>query len=42
MIQTTSEIMNSYELRSILIENILNYVRTYNLDGINIVNRFLQ
>ena len=36
MIQTTSEIMNSYENRSRLINNILNYVQKYNLEGINI------
>lgn len=36
MIETTSEIMNSYELRSKLIENIVNLAQKYNLDGINI------
>lgn len=36
MIQTTSEIMNSFEYRSDLIENIVDLAIKYNLDGINI------
>ena len=36
MIKTTSEIMNSYENRSTLINNILKAVKNYQLDGINI------
>lgn len=36
MIETTSEILNSYELRNKLINNILNYATEYKLDGINI------
>lgn len=35
-IQTTSDIMNDYKLRQVLIENIINLVNDYNLDGINI------
>ena len=35
-IQTTSDIMNDYKLRQILIENIVNLIEKYNLDGINI------
>jgi len=35
-IKTTSEIMNSYDFRSELIENIINLVNKYQLDGINI------
>lgn len=34
--KTTSEILNDYYLRQDLINNILNYVKEYNLDGINI------
>ena len=36
MIETTSEILNSYELRNKTIENIVNYAIKYKLDGINI------
>lgn len=36
MIQTTSEILNSYELRNKTINNILNLATKYELDGINI------
>lgn len=36
MIDTTSEIMNDYKLRNKLINNIVNLVVKYNLDGINI------
>lgn len=36
MIQTTSDIMNSFDLRSKLIENIVNHAQKYELDGINI------
>lgn len=36
MMTTTTEIMHSYELRSTLINNILNFVKKYNFDGINI------
>ena len=36
MIETTSEILNDYELRQKLIETIIKLVKTYNLDGINI------
>lgn len=36
MIETTSEIMNSYELRTKLIENIISLAKKYELDGINI------
>lgn len=36
MIQTTSEIMNDYQLREKLINQIVNYIVEYNLDGINI------
>lgn len=36
MIETTSEIMNDYKLRDKLINNIVNLVVKYNLDGINI------
>ena len=36
MIETTSEILNSYELRNKLINNILDYATEYKLDGINI------
>lgn len=36
MIETTSEIMNDYELRDKLINNIVDLVVKYNLDGINI------
>lgn len=36
MLDTTSEIMNDYELRNKLINNIVNLVVKYNLDGINI------
>lgn len=36
MIQTTSEIMNDYKLREKLINQIVNYIVEYNLDGINI------
>ncbi len=35
-IQTTSDIMNNYKLRQRLIENIVNLIKKYNLDGINI------
>ncbi len=35
-IDTTSEILNDYNLRQDLINNIVNYVKEYNLDGINI------
>ena len=35
-IETTSEIMNDYEYRNDLIENIVSLVLKYNLDGINI------
>lgn len=35
-IQTTSDIMNDYKLRQILIGNIISLVKKYNLDGINI------
>ncbi len=35
-IDTTAEIMRDYKLREKLINNILNYVTTYQLDGINI------
>ena len=35
-IQTTSDIMNDYKLRQRLIENIVNLIKKYNLDGINI------
>ena len=36
MLDTTSEIMNDYKLRNKLINNIVNLVVKYNLDGINI------
>lgn len=36
MKQTTSEILNDYQLRADLINNIVNIVITYNLDGINL------
>lgn len=36
MQETTSEIMNDYELRKKLINQILEYVKKYNLDGVNI------
>lgn len=36
MQETTSEIMNDYELRKKLINQILDYVDKYNLDGVNI------
>ena len=36
MKQTTSEILNDYQLRADLINNIINVVITYNLDGINL------
>ena len=36
MIDTTSEILNSFELRQKLIDNIIEIVRTYELEGINI------
>lgn len=36
MIETTSEILNDYNLRQEVIESILNYVDAYDLDGINI------
>lgn len=36
MQETTSEIMNDYELRKKLINQIIDYVQKYNLDGINI------
>lgn len=36
MIETTSEILNSYELRNTLINNILALATKYELDGINI------
>lgn len=36
MQETTSEIMNDYELRKKLINQILEYVQKYNLDGVNI------
>lgn len=36
MIETTSEILNSYELRNTLINNILTLATKYELDGINI------
>ncbi len=36
MLNTTSEIMNDYKLRNKLINNIVNLVVKYNLDGINI------
>lgn len=36
MIQTTSEIMNDYQLREKLINQIVNYIVEYDLDGINI------
>lgn len=36
MIDTTSEIMNDYELRTKMIENIVDLAVTYELDGINI------
>ena len=35
-IQTTSDIMNDYKLRQILIGNTISLVKKYNLDGINI------
>lgn len=36
LIDTTSEILNDYKLREDLINNIINCVITYNLDGINL------
>lgn len=36
MIETTSEILNDYELRQKVIEGIVQLIKTYNLDGINI------
>lgn len=36
ILKTTSKIMNSYELRKELIQNIVNVCEEYNLDGINI------
>ena len=36
ILKITSKIMNSYELRKELIENIVNVCKKYNLDGINI------
>lgn len=36
MIQTTSDIMNSYALRSKLIDNIVSAAKKYNLNGVNI------
>ena len=36
MQETTSEIMNDYELRKKLINQILDYTQKYNIDGINI------
>lgn len=36
MIETTSEILNDYDLRAALIERIVNYALKYSLNGINI------
>ena len=36
MQETTSEIMNDYELRQKLINKIVSYIKQYNLDGVNI------
>lgn len=36
MMDTTSKIMNDYELREVLIDNIVNLVKKYEIDGINI------
>lgn len=36
MIETTSEILNDYELRNKVIESIVKFIKEYSLDGINI------
>lgn len=36
MIETTSEILNDYKLRKKVIDSIVNFVKKYDLDGINI------
>lgn len=42
MQETTSEIMNDYKLRNKLINQILDYVDKYNLDGVNIDFEYMK
>ena len=42
MKETTSEIMNDYELRNKLINQIVSYVNEYNLDGVNIDFEYMK
>ena len=42
MKETTSEIMNDYELRNKLINQIVSYVDEYNLDGVNIDFEYMK
>lgn len=42
MQETTSEIMNDYELRKKLINQIIEYIEKYNLDGVNIDFEYMK
>lgn len=40
--ETTSEIMRDYKLREVLINQIIDYVKRYNLDGVNIDFEYMK
>lgn len=42
MKETTSEIMNDYKLRENLINQIVDYVKKYDLDGVNIDFEYMK
>ena len=42
MQETTSEILNDYKLRKNLIDQIISYVKKYNLDGVNIDFEYIK